>query len=338
MKEKRAKIFAAIALLVSSLLAFHSISIAAHAQQDLPVFETVPVTIPNGAANPAVDITFQNLANWYEPKKLTISSGDMVVWKNEDTEPHTVTSGRGSGIASVQTNEKGDPDGIFDSKLFAPGESWSHAFYTPGTYSYFCTIHPWMEGVVTVNAIAAEEMPDYPVDASGNRYERWPAHTFSNDGRYDIDMKWDPVAVTAGETTTLFIDFFDAKTNERLQLTPYEFVIMQDGKELDKTYALTDVGTGVYKYEFSKPGPLTMRVEDVGDNPESWSEFTTIVYPNPESSSYDQDAEVTKISGGTEPVSRIVNPLTLVTFTYAIIFGIPAAVGVIVILYKKGRI
>jgi hypothetical protein len=195
-----------------------------------------------------------------------------------------------------------------------------------------------MEGVVTVNPVATENMPDYPVDASGNRYERWPAHTFSNDSRYDIDMKWDPVAIVTGETTTLFIDFFDARTNERLQLTPYEFVLMQDGKEIDKTYALTDVGTGIYKYEFSKPGPITMRVEDVGDNPGSWSEFTAIVYPNPESSAYTQDAEVTKVSGGTEPVSRLINPLTLVTFTYVVIFGIPAAVGVIIVLFKKGII
>ena len=302
------------------------------------MFETTSVTIPDGAANPSIDLTFQNLANWYEPRKLSVSTGDTIVWKNDDTEPHTVTSGSGAGIASVQTNEKGKPDGIFDSNFFAPGESWSYTFYTPGTYSYFCIIHPWMEGVVTVNPIATTDIPNYPVDASGNRYERWPAHTFSNDGKYDIDMKWDPVSITTGDTVTLFIDFFDARTNERLQLTPYEFVITQDGRELDKIYALTEVGTGVYKYEFSKPGPITMRVEGVGDEPGAWSEFTTIVYPDPESSDYGQNAEVTKVSGGTEPASRLVNPLTLVTFTYAIIFGIPAAVGVMILLFKKGVI
>jgi hypothetical protein len=194
-----------------------------------------------------------------------------------------------------------------------------------------------MEGVVTVNPIMAEDIPDYPVDASGNRHERWPVHTYSNDGKYDIDMQWDPVSIMTGKAATLFIDFFDARTNERLQLTPYEFVITQDGKELDKNYALTEVGTGIYKYEFSKPGPITMRVEDVGDNPESWSEFTAIVYPNPESPDYGQDAGVTKV-GGTQPVSRFINPLTLVIFTYAIIFGLPAVVGVVIFLYKKGII
>ncbi len=309
----------------------------AQQQTDSP-FKTVTVTIPNGAANPTLDLSLQNLANWYDPERLTISAGDTVVWKNDDTEPHTVTSGSGAGIASVQTNEKGTPDGIFDSDFFAPGESWSYTFYTPGTYSYFCVIHPWMEGVVTVNPIAAEDIPSYPVDGSGNRYDTWPAHTFSNDGKYDIDMKWDPVSIVTGEPVTLLIDFFEARTNERLQLTPYEFVIIQNGKELDRNYALTEIGTGVYIYEFSKPGPITMRVGAVGDDPEAWSEFSTIVYPSPESTDYGQDAEVTRVSGGTQPVSRLINPLTLVIFTYAVIFGLPAAIGAVVVLYKKGII
>ncbi len=330
-----------LALIIVSILLLMPLhhAMAQEEEENNKLFETVTVTIPNGAANPTPDLTLQNLANWYDPGRLTVSSGDTVVWKNEDTEPHSVTSGQGAGIASAQTNEKGTPDGAFDSDLFAPDESWSYTFHTPGTFTYFCVIHPWMEGVVTVNPIAAEDIPAYPVDSSGNRYEIWPAHTYSNDGEYDIDMKWD-IPIITGNTTTLFIDFFDATTNERLQLTPYEFVIMQDGKELDKTYALTDVGSGIYKYEFSKPGPITMRVENVGDNPESWSEFTTIVYPNPESTSsdYGQNAEVTKVSGGTQPASRLINPVTLVTFTYAVIFGIPAAVGVIIFLFKKGKI
>lgn len=330
----------ALALLIVSIPLIMSLdyAMAQEEEEDNKPFETVTVTIPPGAANPTPDLTLQNLANWYEPMRLTVSVGDTVVWKNDDIEPHSVTSGQGAGIASAQTNEKGTPDGVFDSDLFAPDESWSYTFYTPGTYTYYCVIHPWMEGDVTVNLIPAEDIPTYPVDGSGNRHEKWPAHTYSNDGKYDIDMKWD-VPIVTDKTATLFIDFFDARTNERPQLMPYEFVITQDGKELDRTYALTDVGTGVYKYEFSKAGPITMRVEDVGDNSESWSEFTTIVYPNPESpSDYGQNAEVTKVSGGTQPASRLINPLTLVTFTYAVIFGIPAAVGVIIFLYKKGKI
>lgn len=76
----------------------------------------------------------------------------------------------------------------------------------------------------------------------------------------------------------------------------------------------------------------------MGDKPGAWSEFTTIVYPNAESSGYGQEADATKISGGTQPASRLINPLTLVTFAYAVIFGLPAAVGVVIFLFKKGKI
>lgn len=306
-------------------------------------FKTAIVAIPRGAANPTPDLTLQSVGDWYEPRKVTISSGDTVTWQNNDTEPHTVTSGWGAGIASVQTNEKGKPDGTFDSQFFGAGKSWSRAFYVPGTYAYFCTIHPWMEGIVVVNPVSSKNIPTYAVDAAGNKQEAWPVHTFSDDGSYDIDMKWDPSAIMTGKTATFLVDFFDAKTNERLQLTPFDFVVLQDGKEIERTYGLTNIGTAVYRYEFSKPGPITLRVEKVGDKPGAWSQFTTFVYPDPEASpssgvDNNKSAEVTKISGGTPPASRLINPVTLVTFTYGVIFGIPAAAGIVILLYKKGKI
>ncbi|MFL6498914.1 MAG: hypothetical protein ACJ70U_09540 [Nitrososphaera sp.] len=49
--------------------------------------------------------------------------------ENDDKEAHTVTSGLGAGIHSVQTNQKGKPGGIFDSGSFRPSESESRTFY-----------------------------------------------------------------------------------------------------------------------------------------------------------------------------------------------------------------
>jgi hypothetical protein len=247
----------------------------------------------------------------------------------------------GAGIQSVQTNEKGKPDGIFDSGLFDPGESWSRTFYNPGTYNYFCTIHPWMEAVVVVNPIQISQIPNYAVDASGNKQNVWPVHTFSKDGKYDIDLKWDPIPILTGKTETFLADFFDATTNNRLQLTPYDFVILQNGKELDRVHALTEIGTGVHRYVFSRASPITIKIENVGNDKEAFSEFSTIVYPNPDTSSSsvsDNGTGITRVSGGTEPVSRVLNPLTLVWITYGVIIGIPAAVGIFIVLFKKGII
>lgn len=298
------------------------------------------VVIPVGGGNPTPDLTFQNVANWYEPKKLSVAQGDTVTWKNNDTEPHSATSGIGGGIVSAHTGEKGKPDGVFDSGLFGSGKSWSYKFNKAGTYSYFCTIHPWMEGVITVVATSSAKIPSYPVDGNGNKQEVWPVHTFSKDGKYDIDLSWDPKVIRTGEPVTFFADFFDARTNARLQIVPYDFIMIQDGKEVDNVHSLTQIGAGVQKYSFSKAGPITIKIAGVGDSNESFSQFTTTVYPNSSNATTGgSDSQgVKRLEGGSPPVSRLINSLTLVYFTYAVIFALPAAAATVIILFKKGII
>jgi hypothetical protein len=50
---------------------------------------------------------------------------------NDDTEPHTVTSGLGDGLATAATNSKGKPNGFFDRRLFKPSDSWSFKLKIP---------------------------------------------------------------------------------------------------------------------------------------------------------------------------------------------------------------
>ena len=126
------------------------------------------VMIPKGSANPEVDITKLGPRQWYVPRQITIHTNDTITWKNNDTEAHTVTSGIGAGIEDLMNNKRGTPNGIFDSGTFKPGQSWTHIFTNPGSYSYFCTIHPWMEGVVSVQGGQAQNIPNYPVDVLVN--------------------------------------------------------------------------------------------------------------------------------------------------------------------------
>src|SRR5437763_11334958 len=67
------------------------------------------------------------------PGTVRIAAGTVVRWTNRDSAPHTVTSRAG---------------GQFDSGSFARGRSWSHRFEQAGMFSYYCTLHPWMEGTV----------------------------------------------------------------------------------------------------------------------------------------------------------------------------------------------
>ncbi len=75
----------------------------------------------------------------YIPSKITIKPGETVYWKNQDAAFHSVTSGFYD-----------DPDGLFDSELLDPEDIFSYKFTEEGIYDYYCTLHPWMKGVVLV--------------------------------------------------------------------------------------------------------------------------------------------------------------------------------------------
>jgi plastocyanin len=172
------------------------------------------VTIPRGSANPEVDITKLGPRQWYLPRSLTIGVNDTVTWINQDTESHTVTSGIGGGMESlVNVNKKGSPTGDFNSGLFKPGQSWTHTFTKPGMYNYYCTIHPWMEGVINVKA-QAQNIPNYPVTDTGKRIDKLPVYTFTPDGKIEVGLSWDPKVLLTGKETTFFVSFFDRANNK----------------------------------------------------------------------------------------------------------------------------
>jgi plastocyanin len=80
----------------------------------------------------------------YDPEELTASAGAEVSVVNQDTVPHTVTSGTGPQ----------DPNSaqLFDTSLINGGESatLSLAQVTAGQYDYYCIVHPYMTGKISV--------------------------------------------------------------------------------------------------------------------------------------------------------------------------------------------
>jgi cytochrome c oxidase subunit II len=94
------------------------------------------LTIPNGASvqgNPA-----------YEPSPLTVKVGDTIAVENKDTTPHTVTNGKD---ATDPTMGK-----LFDTSIINAGDSAEivAADLDPGEYPFFCSVHPYMTGTLTV--------------------------------------------------------------------------------------------------------------------------------------------------------------------------------------------
>ena len=84
----------------------------------------------------------------FQPESISVDAGTSVTWKQTDPGVHTVTSGTvDQGTGGV--TEK--PDGTFDSGNLATGKTFSFTFAEPGTYSYFCAVHPaTMRGRVQV--------------------------------------------------------------------------------------------------------------------------------------------------------------------------------------------
>jgi plastocyanin len=77
----------------------------------------------------------------FDPNPINMKAGDSVTWTNNDNDIHTVTSGSDEGPSIGQE---------FDSGTLGEGQSFTHKFENPGTYEYFCSIHPSMVGKVIV--------------------------------------------------------------------------------------------------------------------------------------------------------------------------------------------
>jgi plastocyanin len=70
----------------------------------------------------------------FGPGTITVTAGTTVTWTNRDDIPHTVVS----------------TDGVFKSKVMDTDEKFSYTFTKPGSFPYFCSIHPKMTGKVMV--------------------------------------------------------------------------------------------------------------------------------------------------------------------------------------------
>jgi plastocyanin len=94
------------------------------------------LTIPMGAATPG------NPA--YEPASLTVKKGDAIDVVNEDSVPHTVTSG--TGLEDPNAGQ------MFDTSIITAAASaqLATADLEAGEYDYHCTVHPFMTGTLIV--------------------------------------------------------------------------------------------------------------------------------------------------------------------------------------------
>ncbi len=101
----------------------------------IPIAALAALSAHDLAAGTKIDAVSVRIDNFsFTPQTLTVSAGTTVTWINQDDVPHTVTSN----------------DRKFKSRALDADEKFSYTFSAPGTYPYYCSIHPHMTRKVVV--------------------------------------------------------------------------------------------------------------------------------------------------------------------------------------------
>ena len=189
------------------LAIFSLIAIAPSAFAD---HTSVTVTNALGSSVPGCEETADGC---FIPSMVTIDIGGEVIWENNDTAAHTITSG---------TAVEG-PSGVFDSSLVMAGSSFSHIFDAAGTFDYFCMVHPWMAGTVMVSS---EEIHDDMEEMEGMK-EMGHSDDHAAKGIEDLSDQF-TTTLTSGvihhiggntDDSTLLVHLFGADDDGKLEIT-----------------------------------------------------------------------------------------------------------------------
>jgi predicted secreted protein with PEFG-CTERM motif len=173
------------------------------------------------------------------PATATIDAGGEVVFTNNDTAAHTSTAG---------TPTDG-PSGVWDSSLVMVGMSYSVILEEPGEYPYFCMVHPWMTGLVIVEAAgAAEEEHD---DDHGEM------EMASTPSVVDIQIGA-PETASADERITIDVTILDGM-GMGTEHTNYDVVVTHDGETLYED--------SVHSHTGESSHDVTLSADASDDNP-----------------------------------------------------------------------
>lgn len=209
---------------------------------------TATVANAQGSSVPGCEVTNE----CFIPADATVDVGGEVTWNNDDTAGHTITSG---------TPEDG-PDGTFDSGLFMPGDTFTFEFEEAGTYPYFCIVHPWMTGMVTVSDTHGDEDGSMDTGDSDMAMDD-DDHSMMEDGDMDaMDMMMagdgdasatgmlpdgTPVELTATRLDAQRVMKFDIVFADSEHVN-YDIVAVQDGKTvLEDMGAHEHMGVGSHR-------------------------------------------------------------------------------------------
>ena len=191
-------------------------------EPELP--SSIRVSMPAGTSVPGCEDTH----TCFIPFTVSVSRGGTVIWENNDSAAHTVTSGSSAD----------GPNGIFDSSLFMAGATFSHTFDQEGTFDYFCMVHPWMAGQVIVGEGGPTPIPP------------------------SVNVRTDQSTYHPGETieVTGIVRHFDGRAVSLKIVNPFGSLVLVDQTELSSGGAFKEQ----YKIagsQWTKSGSYTITVQ-----------------------------------------------------------------------------
>jgi len=189
------------------------------------VFSIIAITPSAFADHSKVDINMaagssvpgcEEMNMCYMPYNAALDVCGEAIWYNTDNVSHTVTSG---------TNASYD-GGVLDSNLVMPGGEFRYIFEEAGTYDYFCMVHPWMTGIVTVSA-EHEEMEEMGHDEMGGMEGMEHSDEHAASGVEDLSDQFTSTSTSGvihhiagnSDDDTLVVHLFGADDDGELKIT-----------------------------------------------------------------------------------------------------------------------
>ena len=209
--------------------------------------EQVTVSLPQGSSITGCEETNE----CFLPYMVTVNPGDEVVWSNDDSAAHTVTSG------AVPVS-----DGLFDSSIFMAGTTFAHTFDTLGKYDYFCMVHPWMIGevFVTVGGGMEKDLGTITIGSTiefNAEIDNLVADIVSSDGY-------------ANETMTIDVTITDLEGNPaehlsyNIQAIHGTIVLLNEEGHMHEGTMTNTYTTNALTIDASDDAPVTITVNAVG--------------------------------------------------------------------------
>jgi len=260
MKTKALSSFFVLFAIAAGIVAMTPAAFADHSEV------TIEAALGSGA--PGCEDTAEGC---YIPSTATVDVGGKVIMSNPDTAAHTFTAG----------SPTDGPTGEFDTGLIMAGGLFEYSPDTVGEIPYFCMVHPWMQGLIIVQEVEAEEedmMDDHGDDKGEMMHAEGDATATGMLSDGTVVSIWTSTP-TAGEMMEISVEFKDAEH------VNHDMMVTQNGEDvLNDEGAHHHDGKGVHTtaaLSSSDPVDITITFQGYGvDDPKTGPIGEEVVFTN----------------------------------------------------------